>query len=92
MQFSTYSVRCINNEILMFIRKGTKYLHDISLEMPLGTDKEGNESYKIIRNIVSNLSDRDKDIIIKLFGFNNDNSMTQKEIADELGLSQSSVS
>ena len=114
LQFATYSTRCINNEILMFMRKGKKYINDTSLEQPLGTDKEekelkvedtlsasdsdfvleyeNNESYKVIRNVVNSLPERDKNVIIKHFGFKNNNPMTQREIADELGLSQSYVS
>lgn len=109
LQFSTYSTRCINNEILMFMRKSKKYINDTSLNQAIGTDKEGkelkledtlsdinsdfaleyedNETYKVIRNVVNNLPDRNKNIIIKHFGFKNNNPMTQREIADELGLS-----
>lgn len=114
LQFATYSIRCIDNEILMFMRKGKKYINDTSLEQQIGTDKEGkelriedtlsdinsdfakeyevNESYKVIRKVVDELPERDKNIVIKHFGFKDNNPMTQKEIANELGLSQSYVS
>ncbi len=114
IHFTTYSIRCINNEILMFMRKGKKYINNASLEQSLGIDKEGNElkvedtlsdsdsdfvseyedneSYKVIRNVVNNLPERDKNIIIKHFGFENNNIMKQSEIADELGISRSYVS
>lgn len=112
--FVTYSTRCIQNEILMFMRKGKKYIHDISLEQSLGKNEEGgklkvadalsdinadfvseyedNELYQVIRKVVNDLPGRDKNIIIKHFGFENHKPMTQSEIANELGVSQSYVS
>lgn len=114
LQFATYSSRCIINEILMFMRKGKKYVNDVSLELPVGKDRDGNdlriedticdnssdfvskyeenEIHTIIRKVVNELPEKDKNIIIKHFGFIDDNPMTQREIADELGLSQSYVS
>lgn len=113
-QFSTYSTRCIDNEILMFMRKGEKYIHDASLDYTIGNDKKGNElhledvladensdfvsqyedneTYKQIRKIVYKLPEREKNIIIKHFGFVDNDPMSQKAIARELGISQSYVS
>jgi len=112
--FSTYAVRCIDNEILIFMRKSSKYFCDVSLDYSLTTDEDGNElkvedilcdidsdfvleyenseSYQIIRKIVDELSDEDKNIIVKYFGFMNYPSMSQCEIANELGVSQGQVS
>lgn len=112
--FSTYAIRCIDNEILAFMRNVSKCLYDISLDQPVSVDEEGkklivedtlvdsdsdfvldyenNETHKIIREIVSELSDEDKNIIIKYFGFMNHKPMSQVEIANELGLSQAQVS
>ncbi len=114
LQFATYSTRCINNEILMFMRKGKKYINDTSLDQPIGKDKEGkelkvedilsdmnsdfvskyedNESYKVIREVVEQLPERDKNIVIKHFGFIDNQPMTQKAIAEELGICQAQVS
>ena len=114
LQFATYSTRCIDNEILMFLRKGKKYINDDSLDRPLNTDKDGNElsiedtlsdensdfvsdyeqkeTFIIIRQLVEELPERDKEIITLHFGFINDKPLTQKEIADKLDISQSYVS
>lgn len=113
IEFSTYSTKCITNEILAFLRKSKKNINDISLEQPfkdkLGNDSkledmlidinsnfmldyENNESYKIIREIVSKLPAREKYIIINYFGFIDNKTMTQREIADKLGLLQPMIS
>lgn len=113
-EFATYATRCINNEILMFIRRSKKHVNNESIEKILGTDKDGNnfkiedticdenvnfvldyeneECYKIIREVVMNLNDRDREVIMRYFGFINNETMTQKEIAKLLGLSQSYIS
>lgn len=114
LQFSTYAIRCIDNEILMFMRKGKKYVNDSSLDDTLRTDKDGSElkledilydedsdfildyeekeSHSIIRRLVAELPERDKEIIVLHFGFIDDKPLTQKEIANKLNLSQSYVS
>ena len=114
LQFATYSTRCIDNEILMFLRKGKKSAFDQSINTPIGTDKEGNEkkiedileddtsdfvsdyedkiTYNEVKKVVYNLSDREREIILLHFGFIDDHSYTQKEIADKLKISQSYVS
>lgn len=113
-EFATYATRCIDNEILMFLRKGKKSAFDQSINTPIGTDKEGNEkkiedileddisdfvsdyedqiTYNEVRKIVYNLPDRDREIILLYFGFIDDHSYTQKEIADKLNITQSYVS
>lgn len=114
LQFTTYSGRCIDNEILMFLRKNKKYTNNISLDQTIGKDKddkelkvydtledinsdfvkkyEDNESYKVIRNVINQLPERDKIIVMKHFGFINDKPMTQIEIANELGVTKSYIS
>lgn len=112
-RFATYAVKCIDNEILMFLRKSKKHMHDDYLGRPLNVDLEGSEltvqdiifddnadfaldyekreSYAIIRRIVSELPERDKDVIMWYFGFLDGRPLTQKEIAELLGISQSYV-
>ncbi len=115
IKLATYASRCIENEILMFMRK-TCGKSELSLDEPLKTDWDGNElllsdvlgtdndfvyssiengeDKKIIRNAISKLSPRDRLIIEKRFGFGNADGkeMTQKEVADLLGISQSYIS
>lgn len=113
-EFATYAVRCIYNEILMFLRKGKKFAFDQSINTPIGTDGEGNAktiedileddtldfvseyedqiTYNEVRKVVYNLPDRDREIILLYFGFIDDHSYKQKEIADKLKLSQAYVS
>ncbi|MBR6594412.1 MAG: sigma-70 family RNA polymerase sigma factor [Clostridia bacterium] len=115
IKLATYASRCIENEILMYMRKiGGKT--ELSLDEPLNTDWDGNElllsdilgtendyvysaiendeEKKIIRQALSKLSDRDRLIIEKRFGFGSaaDKELTQKEVADLLGISQSYIS
>mgnify|MGYP004515798973 FL=1 len=112
VKFSTYAVRCIDNEILMFLRKvkhdknidsidkvffygedGSEFkLEDIlSDDSDLVTDHENSETYKIIRQLINQLPDKDKEIIMLRFGFYNDRVYTQKEIADKFHISQPHV-
>lgn len=115
IKLATYASRCIENEILMYMRK-TAGKTELSLDEPLNTDWDGNElllsdilgtendyvySYietdedrKIIHSALRKLSPRDRLIIEKRFGFGNPDGkeMTQKEVADMLGISQSYIS
>lgn len=115
IKLATYASRCIENEILMYIRKNSHYKNDISLEEPLNVDWDGNElllsdvlgteedsvlsgiekqeERNIIANAVSSLEKRDREIIEMRFGLLTDGKeMTQKEVADSLGISQSYIS
>lgn len=115
IKLATYASRCIENEILMYIRKNAHNRNDISLEEPLNVDWDGNElllsdvlgtdddgvlfdiereeEKAIIHSAVEALDERDRQIIEMRFGFlNNDEEKTQKEVADELGISQSYIS
>lgn len=116
IKLATYASRCIENEILMYIRKNSHYKNDISLEEPLNVDWDGNElllsdilgtdedsvhsgiekeeEKNILRDAVKRLGERERKIIEMRFGFVNPDGkeMTQKEVADSLGISQSYIS
>ena len=115
IKLATYASRCIENEILMFIRKTSSQKAEVSLDEPLNVDWDGNElllsdilgtdkdevhrgieaeeERKCIYNAVKKLSPRDRQIICMRFGFfTGGNEMTQKEVADTLGISQSYIS
>ncbi len=115
IKLATYASRCIENEILMFLRKNAKTKSEVSFDEPLNVDFEGNELllsdilgtdydiiYKDIENEVDKelltiamqkLSKREKKIIELRFGINgSDEELTQKEVADLLGISQSYIS
>ena len=113
VEFATYATRCIDNEILMFLRKLKKDQNVDSLDRTINHDKDGNElkiedtiidetdiveeytdneTHQIIRQIVKDLPDRDREIIMLHFGFYNDKTHTQKEIADMMSISKSYVS
>lgn len=115
IKLATYASRCIENEILMHLRKTSKIKSEVSFDEPLNVDFEGNELllsdilgtdsdiiYKDIEDEVDKsllkvamekLSKREKKIIELRFGINgNDEEMTQKEVADLLGISQSYIS
>ena len=114
IKLATYASRCIENEILMYIRKSANRHAEISIDEPLNTDWDGNELllsdilgtdddevYKsieekedkiIIAEAVSKLNKREQQIVNMRFGLNGYKEKTQKEVADELGISQSYIS
>lgn len=114
IKLATYASRCIDNEILMYLRKNKKRKADISLEESLSFDKEGNEltfedvlgteddivtkpleeksMRKIMLEEISKLKNRDKEIMIKRYGLDGKEELTQKEVASILGISQSYIS
>lgn len=115
IKLATYASRCIENEILMYIRKNNGKSCEISIEEPLNTDWDGNElllsdvlggdedqiykelekaeDKKTIRRALSGLSEREREIITLRFGLGEDDrELTQKEVADLLGISQSYIS
>ncbi len=114
IKMATYASRCIENEILMFLRKTSKLKLEVSLDEPLKTDWDGNElllsdvlgtrpdtvSWKldqeierdILRDALSHLGEREKQIIMLRFGLGGHKELTQKEVADLLGISQSYIS
>ena len=114
-KISTYASKCIENEILMYIRSNKKRQSEVSLNSVIGTDKDGNdmelldkledESIDIIENIHNNmqakeiknyiledLDEREKEIMIKRYGLDNNKPLTQQTIADKLKISRSYVS
>ena len=114
IKLATYASRCIENEILMYIRKSANRHVEISIDEPLNTDWDGNElllsdilgtdedevyknieeseDKKIIAYAVSKLNKREQIIVNMRFGLNGYKEKTQKEVADELGISQSYIS
>ena len=114
IKFATYASRCIENEILMFLRKISKTVSEISLDETLNIDQEGNELqlsdllYNEIDEVVEpilkqekedlmliaikKLKRREQEIINLRFGLDNKEALTQKEVADYLGISQSYIS
>lgn len=114
IKLNTYVARCIENEILMYYRSTKKYQNTVSLNDPIGTDKEGNtitlidilkdnkkniedevylkDNIELINKYINKLNKREKEIIIKRYGLNNQKEMTQKNIAKSLNISRSYVS
>lgn len=116
IKLATYASRCIENEILMYLRRTNKLKLEVSFDEPLNVDWDGNELllsdilgteedviYKdleteaeigLLRKAMEKLSDREREIIELRFGYNrkNEKEMTQKEVADLLGISQSYIS
>lgn len=114
IRLATYASRCIDNEILMYLRKTKKNRGDVSFEDSLSFDSEGNELHledvlgtdgdvvsKPIEDYqdkcmmyeeVSKLNDRDREIIELRYGLNGREELTQKEVANLLGISQSYIS
>lgn len=114
IKLATYASRCIENEILMHLRKTSRMKSEVSLDEPLNSDADGNElllsdilgtEEHIISNDVERklqrqhmfsaincLSPREKYIMECRFGLNGKEEMTQKEVADHLGISQSYIS
>lgn len=114
IKLATYASRCIENEILMFIRKASTQKREISIDEPLSVDFDGNElllsdilgsdtdivskemeedeERRLLRNAVGELSSRERIIIEMRFGLTSGEEMTQKEVADRLGISQSYIS
>ena len=114
IKLATYASRCIENEILMYIRKNAAHANDISIDEPLNSDAEGNqlllsdilsgeedsvfaqmqreEEKRMIHRAVKTLTPREQEIITLRFGLFGKKEMTQKEVADHLGISQSYIS
>ena len=114
IKLATYASRCIENEILMFLRKTAGQKREISIDEPLSVDWDGNElllsdilgsdndvvmkemeeeeERRIVRAAVTGLSPRERIIIEMRYGLATGNEMTQKEVADALGISQSYIS
>lgn len=114
IKLATYASRCIENEILMYLRKSSNQRAEISLDEPLNTDWDGNElllsellgteddvvnrsienetEKQILASAVSGLEKRERTIMNLRFGLGGREELTQKEVADLLGISQSYIS
>ena len=114
IKLATYASRCIENEILMHIRKCSGAKAEISIDEPLNTDWDGNElllsdilgsdedsmadeiveseERERIRRAVAELEPREREIIELRYGMSGGRELTQKEVADKLGISQSYIS
>lgn len=114
IKLATYASRCIENEILMFLRKNNSTRTEVSIDEPLNIDWDGNElllsdvlgtdtdsvckdieideEKKVLHLALSKLGEREKRIMEMRFGMGSQREMTQKEVADALGISQSYIS
>lgn len=114
IKLATYASRCIENEILMYLRRNGKTRAEVSFDEPLNVDWDGNElllsdimgteedivfehlenevNRRLLYNAVKKLNRRERNIIEMRFGLINGKGMTQKEVADALGISQSYIS
>ena len=114
IKLATYASKCIENEILMYLRKISKHKQMVSLDEPLNVDSEGNElvlfdllpsesgtptddmekntEKQILWKVINKLNAREKEIMVLRFGLTGGDELTQKEVADNLGISQSYIS
>ncbi len=114
IKLATYCSRCIENEILMFIRKIAGQRAEVSLDEPINMDYDGNElllsdilgtdedvvtgpmeddvDIQILRQVLEQLSDRERQIVNMRFGLQGQQELTQKEVALKMGISQSYIS
>ncbi len=116
IKLATYASRCIENEILMYLRKNNKTKLEVSIDEPLNVDWDGNElllsdilgteedviskdiesevEKKLLYKAIGKLNHRERVIVEMRYGLNNADGeeMTQKEVADSLGISQSYIS
>ncbi|MCM1324969.1 MAG: RNA polymerase sporulation sigma factor SigK [Acetobacter sp.] len=114
IRLATYASRCIENEILMQIRKISKLKQDVSLDAPIFSDGEGNElilseimpneedevgsamelsaDKKVVSDLISTLNVREQEIMILRYGLEGQDELTQREVAEKLGISQSYIS
>lgn len=114
IKLATYASRCIENEILMYLRKLSSRRSEVSFDEPLNTDWDGNElllsdvlgtdddevcrpleddaDRQMLMQAIDSLSPREKQIIVLRFGIGGGRELTQKEVADLMGISQSYIS
>ena len=114
IKLATYASRCIDNEILMHLRKNKKTKTEVSIDASLSFDGEGNELHledvlgtdadivtreieeendkRVMLEEVLKLKPRDRDIIVLRYGLLGEDELTQKEVAERLGISQSYIS
>ncbi|HHT02118.1 MAG TPA: RNA polymerase sporulation sigma factor SigE [Firmicutes bacterium] len=114
IKLATYASKCIENEILMYLRRNSRLKAEVSFDEPLNVDWDGNELllsdvlgtetdiiYKnleeevdkaLLRKALTRLSSRERKIMELRFGLADSRERTQKEVADQLGISQSYIS
>lgn len=114
IKIATYASKCIENEILMHIRKISKVKNEISMDEPLSIDGEGNElvladvlqndidtpqedfeqsaEKQILWHVINSMNEREQEIMCLRFGLRGHEEQTQKEVAENLGISQSYIS
>lgn len=114
IKLATYASRCIENEILMHIRKTAGQKTEVSLDEPINMDYDGNElllsdilgtdedmilkpmeddvDLCLLRQAVKELPHREREIVIMRFGLEGRQELTQKEVAEKMGISQSYIS
>ena len=114
IKLATYASRCIENEILMYLRRTVKLKSEVSFDEPLNTDFEGNElllsdvlgtdsdvvyggvesgvEKELLSEALGKLPERERKIMYMRFGLGGKEEMTQKDVADRLGISQSYIS
>ena len=114
IKLATYASRCIENEILMYIRKTANQKTEVSLDEPINMDCDGNElllsdilgtdedmimrpleddvDICILRQALRDLPDREREIVLMRFGLEGRRELTQKEVAQKMGISQSYIS
>ena len=114
IKLATYASRCIENEILMHIRKISSQKTEVSLDEPINMDYDGNElllsdilgtdedmilrpleddvDLCVLRQAVKELPEREREIVVMRFGLYGHQELTQKEVAQQMGISQSYIS
>ena len=114
IKLATYASRCIENEILMYIRKTANQKTEVSLDEPINMDCDGNElllsdilgtdedmimrpleedvDICVLRQALRDLPDREREIVLMRFGLEGRQELTQKEVAQKMGISQSYIS
>ncbi len=114
IKLATYASRCIENEILMYIRKTAPLKAEVSLDEPINMDYDGNElllsdilgteedvilkpleddvDLRVLRQAVKELPEREREIVLMRFGLQGRKELTQKEVAQKMGISQSYIS
>ena len=114
IKLATYASRCIENEILMYIRKIANQKSEISLDEPINLDYDGNElllsdilgtdedviarpleddvDICLLRQAVRELPEREREIVLMRYGLDGRKELTQKEVAQKMGISQSYIS
>ena len=114
IKLATYSSRCIENEILMYIRKVSGQKAEVSLEEPINMDYDGNElllsdilgtddnivtgrledavDLQLLRQALKELPERERELVLMRYGLQGRKELTQKEVAQKMGISQSYIS